>query len=240
MVDRSHVWDELIASDADLARLRTAGRATLTATLAAEVLDLGARAVHQPATATLIGMMGSAVTADPTPRRQAVTLALLPVVASAAAVAGTLVAPVRWLSTAALLGIVFVAVFVRQFGPRGTAPGTLGFLAYFFSLFFQARASQLPWMIVGLFLATAVAGAVRFGVLRERPVSLLVSDLPGLSTRLGHSGTKVRHFATEVRHFATEVRHFATEVRHFATEVRHFAPKVRHFATCVDPQRPAA
>ena len=43
--------------------------------------------------------------------------------------------------------VVFIAVYVRRFGPRGTALGMVTFMAYFFSLYLQAKFAELPWLI---------------------------------------------------------------------------------------------
>lgn len=183
-VDRDHLRDLLVASDPELARLRQATRATVTAMLAATVLDLLAGALGQPTSVALIGinmaMMGSVLVNDPAPRDQKISVALVPVVASAALILGTLAAPTAWLANSLFLALVFVAVIVRRHGPRGLALGMIGFLAYFFALFFQARPANLPLMIAGIFVAAGLAYVVRFWLLRERPAALLYRRVEGL------------------------------------------------------------
>lgn len=177
MLDAAHLRDLLVASDAGLGRLRQATRATLTGLVSAGVLHAIARALDQPTSVGLVGinmaLMGTVVVNDPTPRDQRITSALVPLVASAALIAGTLAAPHAWLRDGLFLAVVFVAVLVRRFGPRGLALGMIAFLAYFSSLFFQASPAQLPLMIAGIFVAAALAFAVRYGLLRERPGALL-------------------------------------------------------------------
>ena len=187
-MDRAYLRDLLIASDPELARLRQAARATLTALVATIVLDLIASAIGQPTSVALIGintaMTGSVLVNDPAPRDQRITHALVPIVASMALVLGSLAGPLEWLRTALFLTICFVAVLVRRYGPRGQALGMIGFLAYFFSLFFQAQAVQLPLMIAGIFVASALGYAVRFGLLRERPQAQLSRRMQSLRSTI--------------------------------------------------------
>lgn len=184
MIDRAYLRDALVASDPDLGRLRLAGRATLAALAATVVLDQLAQAIHQPTAVALVGiamaMMGSVVVNDPAPRDQKITMALVPVVASVVVVAGTLVSLSAWLRAVVCLAIVFVAVLVRRFGPRGMALGMIAFLAYFNAIFFHARLAQLPLMIGGIFVASALAYGVRFWIVRERPAAILRRRLSAL------------------------------------------------------------
>ena len=65
-------------------------------------------------------------------------------IASAAAIIlATLVAPVPWLAIVVLCVLVFVVVYMRRFGPRGSAVGLLAFMGYFLALYVGAKASQL-------------------------------------------------------------------------------------------------
>ncbi|UQA54834.1 FUSC family protein [Polyangium aurulentum] len=173
MLDSAYLRDALVSSDPDLARLRQAGRATLAAMAATAVLDRIAHAIGQPTSVGLVGiamaMMGSVVVNDPAPRDQRITTALVPVTASLSLVAGALVSSIPWLQAAVLFGIVFVAVLVRRFGPRGTALGMILFMSYFFSIFFHATLAQVPILIAGVFIASALAYLVRFRLLREQP-----------------------------------------------------------------------
>ncbi|WP_169796416.1 FUSC family protein [Chondromyces crocatus] len=177
MLDPSYFRDVLAASDPDLARLRQAGRATLAAMAATAVLHGVARALGQPTTAALIGvnmaMLGAVIVNDPTPRAQRITTVCMPFVASSALCLGALVSPFAWLRNTALIAIVFGAVLMRRFGPRGTGLGMVGFLSYFFALFFHASPTQLPLMMTGVFVASGLAYATRFWVLRERPQAVL-------------------------------------------------------------------
>lgn len=180
--------DRLVASDPELARLRQASRATLTALLSTAALHQLAQAVGQPTALALVGIntaiMGTVIVRDPTPRAQRITSALVPVAASATLIAGTLAAPLPWLRDGLFVAVAFVAALAGSLGPRGVALGVLGFLAYFFALFFHASLAQLPLMIAGIFVASAIAYLVRYGVLRERPAALIRQRHEALRRRL--------------------------------------------------------
>lgn len=132
-----------------------------------------ATGLHLPLTAVIIGaavaMLSTALVNDDAARARRVTTALMPVPAAAALVAGTLAAPHRALSVALFVAVIFVAVYVRRYGPRGMALGMIAFNAFFFALFFQAHAAELPGMIGAIAAGGAIAYAVRFAVIPDRP-----------------------------------------------------------------------
>ncbi|WAS95228.1 FUSC family protein [Nannocystis punicea] len=182
--DAAHLADVVVIADAELVRLRQAARVTLTAIAAAALLHPLAQALGQPTSVALVGinvaMLGVATVNDPTPRAQRITTALVPPVACAALVLGTLVHAYPWLRDGLFLTLAFVAVLVRRFGPRGLALGMTGFLAYFFALYFRADAARLPLMLTSVCIATALAYAARFWVVRERPETRLRLRLAAL------------------------------------------------------------
>ena len=55
--------------------------------------------------------------------------------------------------------VVFTAVYVRRFGPRGTALGMVTFMSYFFSLYLRAKFSELPWLIGATLVVIISLGA---------------------------------------------------------------------------------
>ncbi|MFZ6182317.1 FUSC family protein [Nannocystis pusilla] len=182
--DAAHLADVVVIADAELVRLRQAARVTLTAIAAAALLHQLAQALGEPTSVALVGinvaMMGVATVNDPTPRAQRITTALVPPVACAALLLGTLVHGVPWLRDGLFLVNAFVAVLVRRFGPRGLALGMIGFLAYFFALYFRADLTRLPLMLTSVCIATALAYAARFWVVRERPETRLRLRLAAL------------------------------------------------------------
>lgn len=175
--DAAQLADAVIIADAELVRLRQAARVTLTAIVAAALLHPLAAALGQPTSIALVGinvaMMGVAVVNDPTPRAQRITTALVPFVAGAALVVGALVSHQPGLRDVLFMAIAFVAVLVRRYGPRGLALGQIAFLAYFFALFFRADLTRVPLMLISVGIASALAYAARFWVVRERPETRL-------------------------------------------------------------------
>src|ERR1700751_616522 len=89
------------------------------------IMSLVTRATGQPLTVALLGVVITMVAArsvtEPDPRRQPITIALLPVPAALAITAAALLAPHMVASHVAFVAIVFVAVYIRRFGNRGRA-----------------------------------------------------------------------------------------------------------------------
>ena len=167
-------WRDLWGSaDPGFVRLYVGGRATLAAGGAALVLAALAHRFHLPSTGVMAGvviaMTSMVAVTDPEPRRQQVTHLWLPLPSGAALTLGTLVAGSPWWSGLALLLTIFSAVYVRRFGPRGFALGMVGFMSFFFALFFRAQPAQLPWIVGGIVIAVAWGFVVRFGVMRDLP-----------------------------------------------------------------------
>ena len=82
-------------------------------------------------------------------------MALLPVpVAALSSTVAALLAPDQLASDIVFGVVVFIAVYIRRFGPRGRALGMVAFMAYFFNLFLRAGVHELPWMIVAVLVGT--------------------------------------------------------------------------------------
>ena len=109
------------------------------------------KATGQPLTVALLGALITMVSArsvnEPDPRRQRITMALLPLPTALAIIAAALVAPHPVIGDVLFVVVVFVAAYARRFGPRGTALGMVTFMSYFFSLYLRAQFSELPWLI---------------------------------------------------------------------------------------------
>ncbi|MGH3967518.1 MAG: FUSC family protein, partial [Mycobacterium sp.] len=163
----------MIGSDPGLLRLRMATRTTAALASALAILFLLTRAMGQPVTVALLGVLITMVSArsvnEPDPRRQKITMALLPVPAVLAITAGTLLAPHKLASDVVFVGVVFGAVYLRRFGSRGRALGMVAFMAYFFTLFLRARTSELPWLIGAVLVGTACSFVVTAYLLPDRP-----------------------------------------------------------------------
>ena len=94
-------------------------------------------ATGQPLTVALLGVVITMVAArsvnEPDPRRQRITMGLLPVPAAIAITAAAVLAPHKVASDVVFVVVVFAAVYARRFGTRGRALGMVAFMAYFLS-----------------------------------------------------------------------------------------------------------
>ena len=102
----------------------------------------------------VITMIAARSVNEPDPHRQRITMALLPVPAALSITAAALLAPHKIASDVVFVVVVFAAVYVRRFGPRGRALGMVAFMAYFFTLYLRASISELPWMIGAVVVGT--------------------------------------------------------------------------------------
>lgn len=178
----------MIGSDPGLLRLRMASRTTFALACALAVLFVLTRAMGQPVTVALLGVLITMVSArsvnEPDPRQQQITMALLPIPATLAITAGTLLAPHRLAKDIVFIAVVFVAVYIRRFGARGRALGMVAFMAYFFTLFLRAQAAELPWLIGAVLVGTACSFVVTSYVLPDRPERVLRATMRSLRARM--------------------------------------------------------
>ena len=169
--------DFVLVGDPDLSRLRLAARVVLTALTTAACLFPAARLLHaSPVTPLLgvaLGVMSVSVVKDAQPAEQRKTHLLLVVPALGAATLAAALAPYPFWAATTFVAVVAVAVAARRFGPRGSALGMLGFLAYFDAEFFGARFGELHFALAALVSGIGIAFVVRFGVIRETPERLL-------------------------------------------------------------------
>ena len=161
-----------------------------TAALACSVamLYLLTRATGQPLTVALLGVVITMIAArsvnEPDPRRQRITMALLPVPAALAITAAALLGPHKVASDIVFVVIVFGAVYIRRFGARGKALGMVAFMAYFFTLYLRAGMSQLPWMIGAVVVGTVCTFVMSTYVLPDRPERVLRATIRALRARM--------------------------------------------------------
>lgn len=178
----------MIGSDPGLLRLRMATRTTAALGLSLLVLFVLTRATGQPLTVALLGvvitMVASRSVNEPDPRRQRITMALLPVPAAVAISAAALLAPHPVVSDAVFVAIVFTAAYIRRFGARGRALGMVAFMSYFFTLYLHARVSELPWMIGAVAVGAVCTYVMTTYVLPDRPERVLRATIRALRARM--------------------------------------------------------
>ncbi len=186
LYERAQNW--AIGSDPGLLRLRMAARTTVSLAVALLILFLLTKATHQPLTVALLGVLitmvaGRAVN-EPDPRKQKITMALLPLPAALAITAATLLAPHRLLADVVFVVVVYVAVYARRYGPRGRALGLVAFMAYFFTLYLRATTSELPWLIGAVLIGTVCSIVMTVVVLPDRRQGVLRATVRSLRARM--------------------------------------------------------
>ena len=80
--------------------------------------------------------------------------------------------------------VVFIAVYVRRFGPRGTALGMVTFMSYFFSLYLRAKFAELPWLIGATVVGTLCSYLWSAFIMPDRPESVLRANIRSLRARM--------------------------------------------------------
>jgi uncharacterized membrane protein YgaE (UPF0421/DUF939 family) len=177
-----------IGSDPGLLRLRMASRTTAALGSALLILFLLTKATGQPLTVALLGVLITMTSArsvnEPNPRRHKISMALLPVPAALAITTAAAVAPHPVVADAAFVLVVFTAVYVRRFGPRGTALGMVTFMSYFFTLYLRAKFSELPWLIGAVLVGTMCSFVWSVYLLPDRPESILRENIRSLRARM--------------------------------------------------------
>ena len=177
-----------IGSDPGLLRLRTATRTTAALGCSLLILFVVTRATGQPLTVALLGvvitMVASRSVNEPDPRRQRITMALLPVPAALSITVAALLAPHQVASDAVFVVIVFAAVYIRRFGARGRALGMVAFMSYFFTLYLRAGISELPWLIGAVVVGTVCTFVMSVYVLPDRPERVLRGTIRALRARM--------------------------------------------------------
>jgi uncharacterized membrane protein YccC len=170
-------WDWLDSTDPDRARARMAARATVTAAAATAAVWGLSQLRGAPMRAGLPAVMLTLVTmvslSEGTVRGQKATFSLAPLVGGAGLALGTAIGGHPWVGRAGFLAVIFLAVLVRRYGPRGMTLGMVGYLGFFIALFFRLALGALPFTLACLAAAMALGYLVRFALLPDREPRLL-------------------------------------------------------------------
>ncbi|MBW0012971.1 FUSC family protein [Mycobacterium sp.] len=146
------------------------------------------RATRQPLTVALLGvviaMVASRSVDEPDPKRQRITMGLLPVPAALAITTAALLSKHTVASEVAFVMIAFAAAYARRFGTRGRALGMVAFMAYFFTLYLRATASELPWLILAVVVGTVCTLVISSYLLPDRPERVLRATIRALRARM--------------------------------------------------------
>ncbi|MGW4486325.1 FUSC family protein [Amycolatopsis sp. NPDC004368] len=168
---RDATLDRLAAADPGLVRLRLAGSAVLGIILALLALQPLGFPLTTSLVAAIAAMMSAFTVNDPTSGGQAVTLCLAAVVGACSITLATIGAAYPPLDSIIFVLLIFVAVYVQRFGPRGTALGSMTFFLFFFPMFLQAHLTQAPQLLIAMVAGIAANALVRFVLLRRNAES---------------------------------------------------------------------
>ncbi|QUQ72070.1 FUSC family protein [Kutzneria sp. CA-103260] len=168
-----HVFDAVLdrfsAADPGTLRLRQAIRTAASVVLAIAALALLGLPITTIMLGTIVAMMSAMSVNDKTARAKAITFLLLPVSAVVSIGAGALLSPWPLVGDGAFLVIIFVAVYLRRYAPRGFAVGMVAFMVFFFSLFIHATVEQLPQLLFAVVVALCCSALSHFVLVPRRP-----------------------------------------------------------------------
>jgi uncharacterized membrane protein YccC len=179
------VLDRFAAADPGTLRLRQALRTAASVVLAIASLAL----IGPPITTIMLGAIVAMVSAmsvnDKSTRAKAGTFLLLPLAAGFSITVSSLLEPWPPLGDAAFLLIIFVAVYLRRFAPRGFSVGMVAFMTFFFSLFIHATLKQLPLLLLAVAVALCCSALAHFVLVPRRPRLALRRIVVAFRARLG-------------------------------------------------------
>lgn len=231
-------WDRMSASDPGLLRLQNALNVAGSVLLTLGALVLLGTAVPQLVVGGLLGMVAAFAISDPQPADQARTLACgLPVACTAMAL-GTFLYPHRIAADAVFVALVFTAVYIRRYGPRGTGLGLIGFQSYFVSQFAHATATEIPHLLAIAALAFGACAVVRFALVRTTPQRTLARLQRAFAVRWA-AGVQAAADLTET--LETEPQPSTRQLRRSTTRLHQCALMIHaRLDAAVDDPRAAA
>ena len=156
--------DRLSASDPALSRLRMASRALLSLFLTGGVLAAFTPLHPMPIAAYGLGVViaftGSMAIRDKGNYAQLLSRLYALAVTVVAVLVASLLAPAPVVADLVFLVVIFVAAFVRKYGPRWFGIGMIGFLAYFMGDYLRPAPGDIGWLALASALAFAVTHSV--------------------------------------------------------------------------------
>ncbi|MFC0431596.1 FUSC family protein [Kutzneria buriramensis] len=191
------VLDRFAAADPGTLRLRQAIRTAASVVLAIAALALLGLPITAIMLGTIVAMMSAMSVNDKTARAKAGTFLLLPVSAGVSITTSALLAPWRGIADGAFLVIIFVAVYLRRYAPRGFAVGMVAFMTFFFSLFIHATVPQLPQLLFAVVVALCCSAFSHFVLVPRRPRLNLRRIVVAFRARLAQLVDAAAHLVEE-------------------------------------------
>ena len=131
------------------------------------------RAAGQPVTIAMLGavvaMQASAAVKDRDQRSRNITTVLLFFPAIGAMALAAFLAPHGKIVDVGFIAVLFAAVWVRRYGPRGNALGMVAFISYFFVMFLRTPVHQIPVLAVAVAVGIVSSLLVHVLLFPERP-----------------------------------------------------------------------
>lgn len=163
----------LNAADPGRIRLRSAAATTFSLLLAIGAMLAFTRAAGQPVTVAMLGavvaMQASAAVKERDQRSRNITTLLLFFPAIGAMALAAFLAPHGKIVDVGFIAVLFAAVWVRRYGPRGNALGMVAFISYFFVMFLRTPVHQIPVLAVAVAVGIASSLLVHVLLFPERP-----------------------------------------------------------------------
>jgi hypothetical protein len=128
-------------------------------------------------------MLCTVLVSDATIGDQKITVLLLFLPMACSVVVATLASPVPWLGDILLLASIFLAYYVRRFGPRFAALGMVAVPSFLIPLNTQAKAAQMPWLVITAGVVVGFAYLFRFVILPPRPARVLSRSIAAFHIR---------------------------------------------------------
>jgi hypothetical protein len=164
--------DRIIATDPGFTLFILGLRATTAVGLSLAILVAAARAWHVPPSISLVGPAISFPWAiapnDAKAGQQRLSSLLLWFPAAASGILGILTAPNRILSDVCIIALLFIAVYLRRWGPRMYATGTIVVLSFYMALFSHTMSAQIIWFLFALLVADLSVFVARFVIISDR------------------------------------------------------------------------
>jgi uncharacterized membrane protein YccC len=205
--DRLRGWtDRIVASDPGLGRLRTAagGVVAMGTALAVEwgfglLIGAGGQGlVVGMLLGAVVAMMGSMALAGQQPGPALRTAVFFPVAIGIGLLGGVAVGGHADLMLWVFVLVMFLAVFVRRFGPPFFFYGFMAWMGYFFAMFLHATVAMLPMLFGAVLVATAWVLLLAVTVLRRKPARTVQQMLGAFGARArGAAGAAAALLATD-------------------------------------------
>ena len=240
---RGSWFDRFVASDPGLGRLRFALQNTVTiaAILGAEwlfvhfthALQIQTNGAHLAAAQAaqiagvnrylliiamvlggLVGLFSSLGVLDPTPKRQLVSVLLLPVPAAAAFTLGLALSGHRLIDLILLPVVLAIANYGRRFGARGFAVGLCVSILFVIGVVSHdaVKIGQVGWPVAEIGVGVLAAIVVRFALFYPRPANVLRRTQRAYTARASNVAARALALFDNADHTERDVRRLHQEL----------------------------